>query len=907
MAEFYYFCWYYIHNMRFIIALVSVLFLIAVPARTQPNQIDHWEMIVNASNTWHYFPGTEEPPSTWRDILFDDSSWLQGPGGIGYGDDDDATVIDPVGSFYMRQGFQISDPSLLVGALFYIDYDDAFVAYLNGVEISRGNIGVPGQIPPYTMYADDDTHEAQLYQGGEPEHFAIGPVFLDSLLVAGDNVLAIQVHNANATSSDLSSIPFLFVATMDTTGNGTLLPPWFDENDFGFFTHLPIMSINTNGQEILNDPRILANLKVYDNDIGAMNSLFDPPNGYDGNISIEIRGNSSQMFEKKSYAFETQLDNGENNNVELLGLPTENDWILYGPYSDKTLLRNALVMQLAREMGWYASRTEFCELFINDEYRGLYILMEKIKQDINRVDIDTMDDDDNFGDSLTGGYIVKLDWPDNGSTYDWHSPVTNYNGTYLNLNYQYDYPDREDITFSQEAYIENYVSSFELALIGNDFMNIQHGYRKYIDVHSFIDNFILNEVPNNIDGYRLSNFFTKVRNSKGGKLFAGPVWDFNLGFGNADYGNGWYTSGWALNNPFVTDVIPFHLKRLQEDPAFANLLHCRWNELRTTTLSNDHIYTIIDSISTYLGPALERNFERWDILGQYVWPNYFIGDTYEEEIDYLKGFIQNRMNWIDNNLPGTGTSSQSFYMNKLVVSEINYQASTDFDSGDWLELFNNSTATIYLSGWQLKDENNLNTYSFPYGTFINPGQYLVVCSNVAKFNSTYPGIGYVLGPFNWKLGQNDQIRIYDADNFTVCEIEYKKNNPWPTLGEDLGETLELIDPDGDLNDPNNWLVGCSGGSPGSPYVFPCPNVMVQTVRDESISIYPNPVLDVLNISFEAPYQGNLEIITGSGKIVKKASFNGSLVQMFVEELKTGYYILKITSDNKNWVRPLVIK
>mgnify|MGYP003572964777 CR=1 FL=1 len=424
----------------------------------------------------------------------------------------------------------------------------------------------------------------------------------------------------------------------------------------------------------------------------------------------------------------------------------------------------------------------------------------------------------------------------------------------------------------------------------------------------FIRSLIISyEIPNNIDGYRLSNYFTKVRDSKGGKLFAGPIWDFNLGFGNADYGNGWYTAGWALNNPFVSDVIPFHLKRLQEDPAFANLLHCRWNEQRTSTLSNDHMYDIIDSISTYLGPALERNFERWDILGQYVWPNYFVGDTYEEEIDYLKGFIEDRMSWIDNNLPGSGTSCESFYKQKLVVSEFNYQSSTDYDSGDWLELFNNSSSAINLSGWQIKDENNLNTYSFPYGTTINPGQYLVVCGNTAKFNSTYPGIGYVLGPFNWKLGQNDQIRIYDADNFTVCEIEYKKDEPWPLLEDDLGETLELINPDGDLNDPANWFVGCAGGSPGNPYVFPCPNVLVRDIDAESISIYPNPTSDVLYISFDKSSQGNLELITTSGKIIKKTKFNGNLVQLHIEKLKTGYYFLKITSDSEIWVRPVVIE
>lgn len=887
--------------------LYSVIILTLSTAKAQQIPVDHWEIMVDASQVWHYFRGTEEPPAAWKNIGFDDNLWSEGPGGIGYGDGDDSTEIDPVGSVYMRKMFAVTDPQQLAGALFYIDYDDGFVAYLNGLEIARGNMGSSGWIPPYNAYADNDTHEAQLYQGGVPEQFPVFKPLLDSLLVAGENVLAIQVHNCNATSSDLSSIPYLFAASTDTTGNTPELPEWFVPYDFDFTSHLPIMSINTNGQAILNDPRIVADLKVYDNPDGEPNSRSNLPNGYDGRISIEIRGNSSQMFDKKSYAFETQNENGENNNAELLGLPPENDWILYGPYSDKSLIRDVLVMQLACEMGWYASRTKFCELFINDDYRGLYILMEKIKRDSKRVDINETDANDNAGDSLTGGYIVKVDWPDDGSTYDWHSPVNYFNGYYLDLNYQYEYPDREDITGYQETYIQDFVSDFELALIGNNYKDLANGYRKYIDVHSFADYFILNEIANNVDAYRLSNFFTKVAGSKGGKLFEGPVWDFNLGFGNANYGNAWLTSGWALYNPDVTAVIPFHLKRLRQDPAFTGLVYCRWNGLRTNLLSDEHINVLIDSLTTYLGPAIDRNFERWDILGTYVWPNYFVGDTYEEEIGFLKDFIEGRLNWMDNNITGNPEACQSAYLDKIIITEIRYQPADHFEVGDWFEIYNNSPETITLTGWVAKDENNLNTYTFPAGTLIYPGQYLVVCSDLAQFTNVFSNVYNRLGSFTWMLGQKDRIRIYDENGKMVCDVRYQDNGDWPSLPAGQGQTLELTDIGADPNDPASWFGGCPGGSPGTAYMLPCPELRVAEEQLRSFSIYPNPAKDVLNIRFGSKKKASIGIMTVEGKSVKNLVTNTDYVQVNITGLCEGFYVVRIVTSDACLTQPFMIE
>lgn len=893
------------HTMNYISRSVSslIVILIAFSAilNAQQNAIDHWEMLIEAGDDWRYYPATQEPPTDWREISFNDNAWNIGAGGIGYGDNDDLTVIAAVNSLYMRRKFNITNMSVIYAALFYIDYDDAFVAFLNGEEIARGNIGIPGQIPTFDTYADNNTHEAQMYQGGDPESFVLNNQLIDSLLLTGDNVLAIQVHNYGTTSSDLSAIPFLFVGTSDTIIN-SVLPSWFNEGDLGLATHLPLLSINTNGQAILDEPRIVANLKVFTNISGQLNSLFDTPSDYDGNISIEIRGNSSQMFEKKSYAFETQLANGENNNVSLLGLPEENDWILYGPYSDKTFIRNMLTYQLAREMGWYASRTVFCELVVNENYRGIYILTEKIKRDKNRVDIDKIDEFDNSGDSVTGGYIIKVDWPDDGTNYDWFSPVTNYNGNNLNLGYQYDYPKRSNITNQQKAYIQSYVSSFEQALIGSNYSHLLVGYRKYIDMQSFADHFILNEISNNVDAYRLSNYFTKVRLSKGGKLVAGPVWDFNLGFGNADYGNGWQTYGWALDNPYVVSVIPFHMKRLKEDPIFEQLLRCRWNELRNSVLSTSHINSLIDSVANYLGPAINRNYERWNILGTYVWPNYFIGNTYQEEITYLKEFIVNRVAWMDSNLPVSSTNCQSLYLDDVIITEINYQSGASLDPGDWFEIYNKSTGTINLTAWVVKDENNLNSYTIPYGTLLTPGSHMVICGNEPDFNQHFPAVYNSIGSFNWKLGSNDHIRLFDADGLLVSEVNFDNNSPWPEFSSGSTETLELTNPNANPNDATSWFIGCPGGSPGTEYTFPCPELSLVDATIPDIRIYPNPVINELTINGFPDSGIQYEIVSVDGRVICKGILDQSITSINTADLIPGYYVLKLSGKLNSWTK-----
>ena len=153
-------------------------------------------------------------------------------------------------------------------------------------------------------------------------------------------------------------------------------------------SNLPIVVLSTeNNQPIVDDPRIVAHMGIIDNGTGVRNYLTDPFTNYDGRIEIEIRGSTSQQYPKKGYGFETQDSLGNKIQVAVLGMPPENDWILYGPYPDKTLIRNVLTFDLARKMGHYAADTRYCELVLNGDYRGVYIMMERIKRDVNRVNI----------------------------------------------------------------------------------------------------------------------------------------------------------------------------------------------------------------------------------------------------------------------------------------------------------------------------------------------------------------------------------------------------------------------------------------------------------------------------------------------------------------------------------------
>ena len=726
---------------------------------------NHWETAIYASDEWSYLIPTQELSSNWTLLDFNDENWSVGTGGIGYGDDDDGTFVENIASVYMRKSFFALEPNRLISSILHTDYDDGFIAYINGIEICRSdNLGNNGDFIGYDYGTNGIDHEAQLYQGLIPEYCFVDSNELESLINQGENQLAVQVHNVGVSSSDMSSNFFLSFeiengfsfydnppewfgdpsATVDITFNLDLSSqnggsqggvfvaggeefgnpgdyPMEDDNGDGIYSvtitqpanlssyytfingdcgwgckeqiggqscshpnnwndrylewgeenitinacfgicgdgfcsdipppfnydglNLPIIYIDTFGQNIVDDPRIPAFMGIIDNDDG-LNYLSDQYNDYEGSITIELRGNSSQYNPKKPYRIETVDENGENNNVSLLGMPEENDWVLYAPYQDKTLIRNVLTYQLSNEMGRYASRTRYCELFINNEYKGVYVLMEKIKRDANRVDISKLENDEIVGDDLTGGYILKFDWPGTGEN----------NGGFESENdgnfYNYHYPKPSDIAPEQEEYIIDYIHNFESVMLSPNYTDTEIGYPSILNTESFVDFILLQEIAKNVDAYRLSSYIYKDKESIDNRLTAGPIWDINHGFGNCDYGETWLTEGWLLEyNPEGGDQMSFWWELLWEDENFREQISQRYSQLRSTIFSDSHIFTVIDSITSYLGESIDRNFDRWQLLGNYVWPNYYVFDSYEEEIDYLKFWTSSRLEWIDDQI-----------------------------------------------------------------------------------------------------------------------------------------------------------------------------------------------------------------------------------------------------------------
>ena len=413
-----------------------------------------------------------------------------------------------------------------------------------------------------------------------------------------------------------------------------------------------------------------------------------------------------------------------------MGLPIENDWILYGPYPDKTLIRDVLTYDLSQKMGHYASNWRHCELMIDNEYLGVYILIERIKRDNNRVDVAKLDFDDLAGDSLTGGYIVKIDKMTGEVGYSWPS---NYNTEVL---FQFHDPEFDQLDPIQSSYMETFIGDFEDAIWGPQFADPLVGYPNYIETTSFYDFFILQELGRTVDGYRSSSFMHKDKTSGAwnGKLVAGPMWDFNLSYGNADYCEANLTTGWQYNFDDICDfttAIPFWWEKLLQSSTYRNGLKCRWDELRQGAFHTDSVNYFIDSMANYLQDARIRNFQKWPIIGVYVNWNGFVGMTYQEDLDFLKTYIEQRSVWIDNNLPGI--CDLSIKENAFVpqyhkvwpnpMSEDGYIGFTLFNEGEVaFEVFDLTGRKVYSDNFGYKSKGE-HAHSLPL-SFLSEGNYI---------------------------------------------------------------------------------------------------------------------------------------------------------------------------------------
>ena len=441
----------------------------------------------------------------------------------------------------------------------------------------------------------------------------------------------------------------------------------FAETGKAFESNLPVIVIDPQGEN-LNSGRAFkdAFVSVTTPDGETKRATLGASNEeYAGPCGVHLRGESSASFGQKSYALEIRDEDGEDNNVSLLGMPSDSDWALYGPWSEKSLMRNKLIFDWMRQLrgaDGTSMRAEFCELFIKegeendalgyDSYQGIYLLMEKIKRGRNRVPIENLNFETVDPDKITGGYIIRKDKDDNGKD-NWTTSVKR-----INRMQSFD-PDR--FNPEQLDYIKGYLANFERALISDSFDHPTQGYQKYIDVGTFIDAQWFVELARQVDGYVFSTYWHKDRN---GKLRAGPLWDFNISLGNANYGTGDRTDGWLYDNRNGHGQIWY--PDLHKDPEY-HLTHWdRYWHMRHSFLSDEavletidgHMETLLDGYTESVGNRepdsvqnpVARHFRKYPFLGTYQWPNNVAStrvETWQEEVDYLKDWFLERLEWMD--------------------------------------------------------------------------------------------------------------------------------------------------------------------------------------------------------------------------------------------------------------------
>lgn len=428
---------------------------------------------------------------------------------------------------------------------------------------------------------------------------------------------------------------------------------------------------------IQNEPKVAGDLKVYLN----RTEVHDTP------IGIEYRGSTSyRLSDKKSYGIETWDVGGSDAAYSFLNYPEEEDYILMGhvfrassnTIFDPTLMHHYIGYELYRKMGRYASRSTYIDLEINGNYMGAYLFMEKLKRDKNRIDISKLEPTDTSAEAITGGYILKIDktaggevagnqplayydnnWGDDAkynpnisfrSAYDIYKQPINFPAfgepyhpqQFLETYFLYEYPKASVITAAQKNYIQNYIHDFETALITDDFTTEQRTYTNYIDLDSFVDFFIINEITGNIDGYRLSTYLHKDR---GQKLKIGPIWDLNIGYnkqGRVPF-NDWIAN-YNLHVSQDAWMVPFWWPRLLKDPLFKAALKSRWQTLRAGAFSNAQILGLVHGTATYLqdNGAVDRNYQKW--IG--------IPVDYPAAVGELSTYLENRLQWMDQTIGG---------------------------------------------------------------------------------------------------------------------------------------------------------------------------------------------------------------------------------------------------------------
>jgi len=647
-------------------------------------------------------------------------------------------------------------------------------------------------------------------------------------------------------------------------------------------SNLPIVIISTDGSlSIMDEPKVKATMKIIDRGPGLRNYVSDQSDplylNYSGRIGIELRGSSSQESPKKNYGFTTRMaDDVTNNNVSLLGMPEENDWILGGMVFDTAFIRDYFCHSLSRKMGNYASRAAYCEVIVNNVYMGLYMLQEKLKADDNRIDVIKIGENDNSLPALTGGYISKADKLTGGDEMDWRM----YSFQNSPVDYIHELPKAEDATATQTAYISGEFFSLEIEARNNN-ISVSNGYPAIIDIPSFIDYMIVNEFAANPDAYQYSTYFHKERN---GKLRAGPVWDLDLSFGNDLFQ--WYldrskTYLWYFEDYYYNNGSRFWYD-LFHNSTYRCYLSRRWNELLEPGMPLNRTVreAFIDETIALISEAVARDCQRWNKIANQA-----------ERIAAIKTFMHAREEWMTANLGGYSACGH-VSVPELTITKINYHplTSTEFpdsDAMEFIEIRNTGTSAVNLSGVYFLGTGLV--YGFPAGTTLGPGFCVILAANASVFQSKYGFSPF--GQFTRHLSNStESLILSDAFGNVIDSVVYSDQSPWPEA-DGNGSYLQLKDPALDNSLPESWSA--------SSEIITSLHVPLAEI---SLTVYPNPARDVLNITSETDISIiSIYDIRGSLMLTRQCGSKQGIAD--ISRLVPGTYIIRIfTASGSKAVR-----